>query len=190
MPAAAARAADHTPGVSLRHRLLGQHGRSVPRAGAKQPALAVLGDAGGIDVGAQRLGEHVMARHRVLLAAFLVQLYLPTGSLRAEILDLHMECGADAGEGVGEGGDQRAVAQIANRLGWNAVEKLAPLGTVEHRRLAGFHDVRSALEDLISKGKHPAATILKARVLLKADVSDAGEGWSDSRIAMVPRRPN
>ena len=24
--------------------------------------------------------------------------------------------------------------------------------------------------------------ILKARVLLKADVSDAGEGWSDSRI--------
>ncbi len=37
-------------------------------------------------------------------------------------------------------------------------------------------DERSALEDLISKGKHPAATILKARVLLKADVSDAGEG--------------
>src|ERR1700727_2020410 len=43
-------------------------------------------------------------------------------------------------------------------------------------------DERSALEDLISKGKHPAATILKARVLLKADVSEAGEGWSDSRI--------
>ena len=41
---------------------------------------------------------------------------------------------------------------------------------------------RSVLEDLISKGKHPAATILKARVLLKADVSDAGEGWSDRRI--------
>ena len=43
-------------------------------------------------------------------------------------------------------------------------------------------DERSALEELISKGEHPAATILKARVLLKADVSDAGEGWSDSRI--------
>jgi transposase len=43
-------------------------------------------------------------------------------------------------------------------------------------------DERAAPEDLISKGKHPAATILKARVLLKADVSDAGEGWSDSRI--------
>jgi transposase len=43
-------------------------------------------------------------------------------------------------------------------------------------------DERSALEDLISKGKHPAATNLKARVLLKADVSNAGEGGSDSRI--------
>jgi hypothetical protein len=43
-------------------------------------------------------------------------------------------------------------------------------------------DERAALEDLISKGKHAAATILKARVLLKADVSEAGEGWSDSRI--------
>jgi hypothetical protein len=43
-------------------------------------------------------------------------------------------------------------------------------------------DERSALEAPISKGKHPAATLLKARVLLKADVSKAGEGWSDSRI--------
>src|ERR1700721_1573537 len=43
-------------------------------------------------------------------------------------------------------------------------------------------DERSTLEDLISKGKHPAAMILKARVLLKADVSEAGEGWSDGRI--------
>ena len=43
-------------------------------------------------------------------------------------------------------------------------------------------DERSALEDLISKGRHPAATMLKARVLLKADVSEAGEGWSDRRI--------
>jgi anti-sigma-K factor RskA len=43
-------------------------------------------------------------------------------------------------------------------------------------------DERSKLEDLISKGRHFAATILRARVLLKADVSEAGEGWSDSRI--------
>jgi transposase len=41
---------------------------------------------------------------------------------------------------------------------------------------------RQTLEALISKGKHPAAQVLKARILLKADVSEAGEGWSDSRI--------
>ena len=40
----------------------GQHRRVVSRAGAKQPALAVLSDASGIDVGAQHLGEGVMAR--------------------------------------------------------------------------------------------------------------------------------
>ena len=41
---------------------------------------------------------------------------------------------------------------------------------------------RATLEALINKGKHAAALLLKARILLKADVSDAGEGWSDSRI--------
>ena len=41
---------------------------------------------------------------------------------------------------------------------------------------------RAKLEALISTGKGPASTILKARILLKADVSTAGEGWSDSRI--------
>ena len=41
---------------------------------------------------------------------------------------------------------------------------------------------RETLECLIHKGKHSAAKVLKARILLKADVSDAGEGWSDGRI--------
>jgi len=41
---------------------------------------------------------------------------------------------------------------------------------------------RASLEALINKGKHPAAQLLKARILLKADISEAGEGWSDSRI--------
>ena len=43
-------------------------------------------------------------------------------------------------------------------------------------------DEREQLEALIRKGKNPAQRILKARILLKADVSGAGEGWSDSRI--------
>ena len=38
------------------------------------------------------------------------------------------------------------------------------------------------LQALIRKGKSPAKRLLKARILLKADISEAGEGWSDSRI--------
>jgi transposase len=41
---------------------------------------------------------------------------------------------------------------------------------------------REQLDALIRKGKSPAQRLLKARILLKADVSEAGEGWSDSRI--------
>lgn len=41
---------------------------------------------------------------------------------------------------------------------------------------------REQLQALIRKGKSPARRLLKARILLKADVSDLGEGWSDGRI--------
>ncbi|HYS83516.1 MAG TPA: IS630 family transposase [Bradyrhizobium sp.] len=44
-------------------------------------------------------------------------------------------------------------------------------------------DERAQLGDLIHKGKRAAQLLTKARILLKADVSEAGEGWSDSRIA-------
>ena len=47
-------------------------------------------------------------------------------------------------------------------------------------RLSG--EERERLEALLRKGKSPAQRMLKARILLKADVSEAGEGWSDSRI--------
>ena len=47
-------------------------------------------------------------------------------------------------------------------------------------RLSG--EERERLETLLRKGKSPAQRLLKARILLKADVSEAGEGWSDSRI--------
>ena len=47
-------------------------------------------------------------------------------------------------------------------------------------RLSG--EEREHLEELIRKGKDPAQRLLKARILLKADVSEAGEGWSDGRI--------
>lgn len=41
---------------------------------------------------------------------------------------------------------------------------------------------REQLQNLKRKGKIPARRLLKVQILLKADVSEAGEGWSDSRI--------
>jgi hypothetical protein len=40
---------------------------------------------------------------------------------------------------------------------------------------------RKRLSELISKGKASAKTILKTRILLKADQGEAGEGWSCGR---------
>ena len=42
---------------------------------------------------------------------------------------------------------------------------------------------RVQLNTLIQKGKHRAGLLVKARILLKADASEACEGWSDSEIA-------
>ena len=44
---------------------------------------------------------------------------------------------------------------------------------------------RERLLEFIRSGKRSAQLLTKARILLKADVSDAGEGWSDSKIAMA-----
>ena len=41
---------------------------------------------------------------------------------------------------------------------------------------------RERLDKLIRKGKASAKIILKARILLKADQGEAGEGWSDEEI--------
>ena len=45
---------------------------------------------------------------------------------------------------------------------------------------------RERLEALIHAGKNSAQTLTRARILLKADVSEAGEGWSDSAISAAP----
>ena len=44
-------------------------------------------------------------------------------------------------------------------------------------------DERERLDALIHAGKYWARLLTKARILLKADASEAGDGWSDSRIA-------
>jgi hypothetical protein len=43
-------------------------------------------------------------------------------------------------------------------------------------------DEREQLAKLIRRGSGLAQRLLKARILLKADVSEAGEGWSDNEI--------
>lgn len=48
-------------------------------------------------------------------------------------------------------------------------------------RLSG--EERDQLAAMVAAGKRSARLLTKARILLKADVSEAGEGWSDSRIA-------
>jgi transposase len=41
---------------------------------------------------------------------------------------------------------------------------------------------RQQLQAMIRKGKSSAQRLMKARILLKGDVSEGGEGWSDSQI--------
>lgn len=43
-------------------------------------------------------------------------------------------------------------------------------------------DERLYLKELLRKGMIPARRLQKAQILLKADESEGGEGWSDSRI--------
>ena len=41
---------------------------------------------------------------------------------------------------------------------------------------------RHRLEQMLTKGRHAAGTAARARILLKADRSDAGPGWQDGEI--------
>jgi hypothetical protein len=42
---------------------------------------------------------------------------------------------------------------------------------------------RQELESLVTKGKAAARKLTRARILLKADCSDLGEGWTDRKIS-------
>jgi hypothetical protein len=133
--------ADHSPGIGLGHRIGRQHFAVVTPRSAEQPSLAILDNAGRVDVGAQGLGERVMARHRMLFAAFLVQADRPPGAAWAEVLDLHLQGRVDPREAVGEGSDQCPVAQVAQGRRRDRGQQFAPFGAFEHRRLAGLDHV-------------------------------------------------
>jgi hypothetical protein len=55
-------------------------------------------------------------------------------------------------------------------------------GIVKYYVVRPDGEERARLEDMPRKGKHSARRFLKARILLKARISEAGEGWSDTRI--------
>ena len=42
---------------------------------------------------------------------------------------------------------------------------------------------RAQLEHMIASGRHAAAALVHARILLKADAGDGGPGWADDAIA-------
>ena len=83
----------------------------------------------------------MVAGHFVALAAFFAQADPEPPALAVNVLDLHAERGADAGETVDHQADQRAIAQAHRRGGIDAVEQLAGFGRLQHRRLALAHDM-------------------------------------------------
>jgi transposase len=48
-------------------------------------------------------------------------------------------------------------------------------------RLSG--EERESLSTMVSSGKGPARMFTRARILLKADISEGGPGWPDDKIA-------
>jgi hypothetical protein len=69
-------------------------------------------------------------------------------------------------------------------VAWQAAEAIMAAKEISVKKYVVRLSVeeREQLEALIRKGKSAAQRLLKARILLKADVSEAGEGWSDNRI--------
>jgi hypothetical protein len=84
-----------------------------------------------------------MARHGVVLSAFFVQPEPPARTLRPKVLDLHFQRGSDTRERIGEGGNQRPVAQFADGMESSSLRQcrgdlrpvqadIDPIGTYDH----------------------------------------------------------
>jgi hypothetical protein len=128
-------AADHRIGVRLRQDCAGELAGAAANRAEQRP-LGIVAQARAVEIGDEVLIEVVVTRHRVPLAAFLVQPHPEPAVLRVDILDRHAERRANAGEGVDHQPDQRAVAQANRRCDIDAIEQLAGFGGIEHRRLS------------------------------------------------------
>jgi hypothetical protein len=59
----------------------------------------------------------------------------------------------------------------------------AQQSTIEKYIVTLSAEERDHLQTVIRSGKHSARKLLRPRILLKADASEAGEAWTDDRIA-------
>jgi hypothetical protein len=125
---------------------LGQRGAAQPprpaHDRAEQRPSGVPRQIAAVDIGMEIRLEIVVARHRVALAALLVELHPQPSVLDEHVLDPAGQRRADPREGVDHQRDQRAVAQANARRHVDRVEQRARLGRVEHRRLAGPRAMR------------------------------------------------
>ena len=99
-----------------------------PRAERKRGVFFASPNLRRFEVGVEIGFEIVVRRHFVALAAFFVQAHPPAFALAVIVLDAHGDGRADAREGIGHQGDQRAVAQADDGRDVDAVEQLARLG--------------------------------------------------------------
>ena len=103
-------AADHGVGIGLGKRRRRQRIRAAADR-PKQRPLRIAGEAAAVDIGVKVGLKIVVAGHFMALAALLVQANPQPAVLHVNVLDLHRERRADAGEGIDHEADQGAVAQ-------------------------------------------------------------------------------
>jgi hypothetical protein len=125
-----------------------------------------------VDVGAERLGSRVTARHGVLLCCLLVQPDRPSGTVPLKVLDLHLQRRIDACEAVGKVAIGAPSGNRANRRP-SRVEQFAPLGCLRATSnpalgLVGDQDIAGHLQQQgigadevmdLSSGEHDAQRI-------------------------------
>ena len=80
-------------------------------------------------------------RHGVVFAAFFLEPQPPALALLVVIRDAHADDGRDARKAVDHHGQQRAIAQAGEGRGVDRIQQLPRFGGLQHRRLAGLHDV-------------------------------------------------
>jgi Homeodomain-like domain len=68
-------------------------------------------------------------------------------------------------------------------LQWRRYVETAKQASIKKYVVKLSDEERERRDTLIRMDKHGARQLVKARILLKADASGAGEGWSDSQIA-------